>query len=213
MKPLIEELPAHYRDSPQDAELQRVLTLLVDRLELDVDFTLAQLFPSTASGWGLALWESAYGIRPRTGQTEDQRRERVLAKVKGTGVSTPAKLLALAQCFSDFPAELEQLPAEYLFYIWFVGTIGTIDQEDMLREIINELKPAHLDWRIRYRWIKPGSSRVGTALRQADRIIFKNTWAVPGGRPPEPAVEFTERTSTGGRYRQAERIIFETEGL
>ena len=91
MRPLIQELPEHYRTSPQDAELQRVLSLLAEQAEAGMTFTLDQLFPSTASGWGLALWESAYGIQPEAGQTEARRRERVLAKVKGAGVSTPEK--------------------------------------------------------------------------------------------------------------------------
>ena len=35
MRALIQELPAHYQDSPQDAELQRVLSLLAERAEAD----------------------------------------------------------------------------------------------------------------------------------------------------------------------------------
>ena len=53
MKPLIEELPRHYQRSAPDAELQRVLSLLVEQAQADEEFTLAQLFPSTTSGWGL----------------------------------------------------------------------------------------------------------------------------------------------------------------
>lgn len=211
MKPLIEELPQHYQDSPPDAEIQRVLSLLVNQAERDLDFTLEQLFPSTASGWGLALWESAYGIRPEAGQTEAQRRERVLAKVKGTGVTTAKKLLALARCFSEYPAELEELPAEYRFFIWYVGTIGPIGQEAMLREIVDEWKPAHLDWRIRYRWTVPGAAYAGAAMRQADRIIFKGVWATPGGRPEEAPVKLAAQTYFAAYYRQADQLIFGTE--
>ena len=55
MKPFIQELPRHYGRSPQDTELQRVLELMVAQAEADKDFTLEQLFPSTASGWGLEI--------------------------------------------------------------------------------------------------------------------------------------------------------------
>lgn len=208
MRSLIEHLPEHYRDSPQDAELQRVLSLLAERAEADMDFTLEQLFPSTASGWGLALWETAYGIRPEAGQTEEQRRERILAKVKGTGVTTPEKLLALAQCFSSYPAELEQLPAEYRFFIWFVGTIGPVGQERVLRNMIDELKPAHLAWSVRYKLVLPGTEYTASVLQQAETIIFRDVWAIPGGRPEEPAVELSAEVRTAGGFQRAERTLF-----
>ena len=35
MKPLIEELPRHYQRSAPDAELQRVLSLLVEQAQAD----------------------------------------------------------------------------------------------------------------------------------------------------------------------------------
>ena len=52
MKPLIEQLPRHYQTSQQDAELQRALTVLLTQVQADLDFTMKQLIPSTASGWG-----------------------------------------------------------------------------------------------------------------------------------------------------------------
>lgn len=82
MTELIRMLPAHYQDSPQDAELQRVLALLADRLQADRDLTLRQLYPSTASGWGLDLWEQALGLPAGRTMEETRRRARVLAKVK-----------------------------------------------------------------------------------------------------------------------------------
>lgn len=84
MKPLIEELPRHYQRSAPDAELQRVLSLLVEQAQADEEFTLAQLFPSTTSGWGLELWERAYGLPVDPTQSDERRRQRILAKVKGT---------------------------------------------------------------------------------------------------------------------------------
>ena len=42
MRPLIQELPEHYRTSPQDAELQRVLSLLAEQAEAGMAFTLDQ---------------------------------------------------------------------------------------------------------------------------------------------------------------------------
>ena len=76
MTPLIEQLPAHYQRSPQDAELQRVLGLLASQLQEDKELTLEQLCPSTASGWGLEHWERAYGLTVDYSLDEERRRSR-----------------------------------------------------------------------------------------------------------------------------------------
>ena len=55
-------LPAFYLLTTQHAELQRVIFNVLRRADNDMAFTLRQLFPSTASGWGLDIWEEAYGI-------------------------------------------------------------------------------------------------------------------------------------------------------
>ena len=44
MTPLIEQLPAHYQRSPQDAELQRVLSLLADQLQADKELEFAPVY-------------------------------------------------------------------------------------------------------------------------------------------------------------------------
>ena len=62
MTPIEQLLPALYRQTSEDTELQRVLTWMLERAERDKNFTLDQLFPSTTSGWGLELWERAWGI-------------------------------------------------------------------------------------------------------------------------------------------------------
>ena len=77
MTPIEQLLPALYRQTSEDTELQRVLTLMLEQAERDKDFTLEQLFPSTTSGWGLELWERAWGI-PVDRTLSDQRRRPLL---------------------------------------------------------------------------------------------------------------------------------------
>lgn len=173
MKPLIEDLPQHYQRSPQDAELQRVLHNLVERVEQDLEFTLAQLIPSTASWWGLELWEAAYGIPTDYTQGTQQRRTRVLAKIQGTGTSTQEKIKGIAQVFSTFPVEIAELHDQYHFVIWYVGTTGEVEHKADLVAAINEVKPAHLAWTIGYRETCPTSVYVGCLPRQGDKNVWK----------------------------------------
>ena len=201
MKPFIQELPRHYGRSPQDTELQRVLELMVAQAEADKDFTLEQLFPSTASGWGLTLWEEAYGLRREAGRTERQRRARVLAKIKGVSTTTVERVQGIAQVFSSSRVEVEERSAESRFIIWYVETIGEIENKEDLVAIINELKPAHLAWSIKYRETFRTQGYVGTIPREAETFILRQenkswpryTVEVFGGVVPRMAETFILR--------------------
>lgn len=172
MTPFVQELPRHYRRSPQDAELQRVLERMATQAEADKDFALEQLFPSTASGWGLDLWEAAYGLRRDPEQTEQQRQAQILAKIKGIGPSTPEVIQAIAQCFSPYSVELENFPAEYRFELWY-QSIRPVERMDALRAAVNERKPAHLDWTVHYREICRMENYVGMALQETETFILR----------------------------------------
>ncbi len=172
MRPFAEQLPIFYTRTPQDAELQRVLTEMAARAERDKDFTLQQLFPSTTSGWGLELWERAWGIPVDRTLSDQRRRDRILAKIKGTGTTTVEVIRAVAQSFSSFPAEVIEESALYRFVIWYLGTIGEIEHKEDLIAAVNELKPAHLDWEIRYRQTLDSSVYLGAFPRQGDAKIL-----------------------------------------
>ncbi len=204
MTPFIQELPRHYQRSPQDAELQRVLERMAARAEADRDFTLEQLFPSTASGWGLELWEAAWGLRREPGQTEAQRRACILAKVKGAGPSTPELLKAIAQCFSPYPVELVEYPAEYRFELWYTGTIRPVDRPDALRAAVNERKPAHLDWRACCRETCRTGCCVGMAPREAETFILR--------QQSKQWPRYTVSVHEGAQPREGETFILRQEG-
>ena len=174
MTPIEQLLPALYRQTPEDTELQRVLLDMLARAERDKDFTLEQLFPSTTSGWGLELWERAWGIPVDRTLSDQRRRDRILAKVKGTGTSTLEVIRAIAQSFSSYPAEVIEESALYKFVVWYLGTIGEVEHKQDLIDIINELKPAHLQWEIKYRQEQDSNLFVGTFPRQGDqRMVWE----------------------------------------
>lgn len=173
MTPIEQLLPQLYRQTPEDAELQRVLTEMLARAERDKDFTLEQLFPSTTSGWGLELWERAWGIPVDRTLSDARRRDRILAKVKGTGTTTLEVIRAIAESFSPYPVEVVEEAALYRFVIWYLGTIGEVENKEDLIAAINEVKPAHLDWEVKYRMELPSTVYMGVLPRQGDTIIWK----------------------------------------
>lgn len=140
---LMAQLPELYRFLPF-AELQRVLGLAVARLRQDVEFTMAQLWPQTASGWGLELWETAYGIPVEPDKTDAARRTRVLSKLRGQGTPTAELIRSVVLAFVDGTVEIVEDHGAYSFLIRIVPDSGLPPDVDAIRAAVNEIKPAHL---------------------------------------------------------------------
>ena len=120
MKVLIDRLPGFWAGAPQVVELQRVLDKMVQAAGSSQADTLAQLFLPTAT-WGLSWWEQAYGITPASGQTEEQRRTRILGKIRGQGVATVALIQATAGAYVDAAVSVDEHPNEFRFTVVFDG--------------------------------------------------------------------------------------------
>lgn len=147
MRHFIAELPRHYGRSPQDTELQRVLEGMAARAEADKDFTLAQLFPSTASGWGLGLWEEAYGLLRLPGQTEEQRRSLILARIRGRRTTTVEALRDITRTMTGLDSQVAEYYTQYYFTVTLTDL--PLDRAVSLRDLRDQIvlfKPAHLDF-------------------------------------------------------------------
>ena len=141
---LMLQLPEFYRSVPF-AELQRVLGEMVRRAGADVDFTLAQLWPQTASGWGLAMWETAYGIPVEAAKDAEYRRSRIISKLRGQGTPTAELIRAVAASFANGEVEVVEHNDQYYFAVRFVSVLGVPPNIDDLKAAVNEIKPAHLN--------------------------------------------------------------------
>lgn len=146
---LMLQLPDFYRSVPF-AELQRVLGEMVRRAGEDVDFTMAQLWPQTASGWGLAMWETAYGIPVDVTKDLEYRRTRLLSKLRGQGVPTISLVRAVAASFANGEVEVIEHNDQYYFVVKFVSILGVPPNIDDLTAAINEIKPAHFNFVYEY---------------------------------------------------------------
>lgn len=142
---LLLQLPDFYRSGPFD-ELQRVLGEMCRQAGEDLNFTLEQLWPQTASGWGLALWETAYGIPVEVEKDADFRRTRVISKLRGQGTPTAALIQTVAASFINGQVEVVEYSGQSRFVIRFTSMFGVPPNIDDLTAAIRDIKPAHLDF-------------------------------------------------------------------
>lgn len=136
-------LPELYRESPLE-ELLATMGDALRRAANDLDGTLLQLFPATASSWGLELWERAYGITVDPTKTLEERRAAILSKVRGQGVPTVQLIQSVAQAYAQGPVEVVEQPGEYRFAVAFIPDPARLVDAAALISALNEVKPAHL---------------------------------------------------------------------
>lgn len=111
-----------------------------------------QCFVRTAT-WGLVRWEEVFGITTNFFLTYEQRREVVLAKMRGQETTTLEVIRRTALAFTGVEAEVVEDYAHYFFYVKFVGAYGIPPNMQQLINAIEEIKPAHLGFSFLYRYV------------------------------------------------------------
>ena len=113
------------------------------------DFLKQFLTPTTAT-WGLAFWEQELGLKTDTSKIYEERREIVLARLRGMGTVGKDVIKRAAEAFSGGEADVIEYPAEHRFVVKFVGTLGVPKNMASFIEMIEDLKPAHLTYGFEY---------------------------------------------------------------
>lgn len=146
---LMNYLPWYYQES---AEMLRLQTVLADNLKSlrfhSIPELLDQSFISRAT-WGLQQWEYELGI-VNTDNIVSWRRETLLAKLRGMGTSTKWRIKNVAETFSGGEVEVTEYNKDHRFEIKFVGILGIPDNMAGFLNVLDEIKPAHLGYTIKY---------------------------------------------------------------
>jgi hypothetical protein len=142
-KNLLAYMPVYYTGNYIMRDIQNSVSLEIDRLDQSLTDTLKQLFVSTAT-WGLKLWETELGINIDPTKPEETRRNSILGKIRGVGITTPKAIKGLAELFSGGEVNVIELFDKYRFVIKFIGTRGIPANLKDLSQAIEEIKPAHL---------------------------------------------------------------------
>ncbi|MEK4513694.1 putative phage tail protein [Paenibacillus sp. FSL H8-0122] len=100
--------------------------------------------------WGLSRWERMLGLASDTNKSYATRREMIKAKLRGSGTTTPEMIRRTASAFSGGDVEVVEVPGAYSFEVRFVGTLGIPANMAGLIQIMEEIKPAHLDYSFVY---------------------------------------------------------------
>ncbi|WP_097014809.1 YmfQ family protein [Anaerocolumna aminovalerica] len=146
---LITLLPEYYKGNKTMEELQGILSTDINHLANNINTAIDQCFVNTATAL-LSRYEKIYGIQVEVSKSNEFRRERIRAKIRGTGTVTKQMIENVAKSYSNGDVEVIENTEDYSFKVKFVGTKGIPDNMADLTLTINEIKPAHLSFSFEY---------------------------------------------------------------
>ena len=142
---LINKLPSFYEKCPKTNSIQNELSSEINTLYSKVQGTIDQLCVNNVT-WALGEWEKFAGIK-KTDGTMEQRRSRVVAKLKAKGTTTLEVMKSLCKSYMD-DIKITELFSEYSILLeLIVKNDNDIPKEFNVSSIdrdIWEVKPAHL---------------------------------------------------------------------
>lgn len=113
-------------------------------LRTNIEDVLKQFYVETATDWGLDLWEQMLGLSSYAGKPLDQRRSRIISKIRGMGTVNTALIQNVAESYVYGHVTVTENPETYSFTIKFVDPYGLPPNLADVQTAIEAIKPAHL---------------------------------------------------------------------
>lgn len=137
--------PSSIKDSVIFDKVYKSIGNQLDKLLSDKNDLILQLNPQTCT-WSIDMWEDMCSIQ-HSSQLLDIRRANVIVKLSRISPITRVRMENVVKNFVE-DSFVENILNEYAFRINLNGEFDFDLQE--LRKVIEDIKPAHLDYLIRY---------------------------------------------------------------
>jgi len=146
---LMKYLPLYYYEVVEMLAIQSKLGGELGEQAEAIETAFDQYFVHSAT-WGLTRWENVLGLKSDTSLPDARRRESIFAKLRGAGTTTKLKIIQTAIAFSGGEVNVVEYPAESRFEVVFVGTKGIPPNMAGFIQMLEDIKPAHLAFALKY---------------------------------------------------------------
>lgn len=146
---LLYRLPPHLKDTLEFKTWDDVSSYELGLSAWQEEDILNQCFVDTAT-WGLTFWEKVLDITTDLNKSYEERREIIKAKLRGSGTTTTQMIKNTAESFSGGECNVIQHPENYSFTVQFVGIKGIPRNMQAFKDMLEEIKPAHLNYDFKY---------------------------------------------------------------
>lgn len=141
---LMEYLPIYYLNNKTMQAIQKQDGVELARLYTCIENAVNQFFVPTATEEGLRSWEELLAIPRNLLLTAEERREVIIAKLRGSGTTTVQLVKEVSESFAYGEVEVIEKNSLYTIRIKFVGQKGIPSNLEGLKKALREIVPAHL---------------------------------------------------------------------
>lgn len=152
---LMKYLPSYYFKSYFTKNIQYSISREIGLLNHIKQDIFKQFFITTAT-WGLKYYEQELDISYNPTLTDNERREVIRAKLRGRGTTTKEMIKSTAASFSGGDVEIIEHNDDYYFTVKFVGVTGVPTNIEGFKNMLESIKPAHLNYELEYKYLKWG---------------------------------------------------------
>lgn len=145
----IKYLPSIYYKPNEVENIQA--SLLAEDIEVKeaIEYILEQIFVDTAT-WGLDSWERMLELKIDRKETYENRRARIKMRLRGVGTFNKVMIKNLCKSFVNGNVCVIENNSDYSFTIKFIDIKGIPGNLEYLKQAIEEVKPAHLNFSFKY---------------------------------------------------------------
>lgn len=144
MNKLLKNMSSYYYKSSVMLNLTDALQVGINDYDENIKSTLRQFYIQEADKT-IERYEKEYRIDIDRSKSIEERRNVVLAKMRGTGTVTKAMIKNVAMSFAMTDVDVLEYPREGYFKIKFLNKVGIPKSFEDLKKAINEIKPSHLN--------------------------------------------------------------------
>ncbi|AEE95795.1 putative phage tail protein [Mahella australiensis] len=137
-------LPHYYETSRVMKSILQAEGMEFDKIRKALDEILNQFFARTAT-WGLDRWEEEVGLPIMPNQPEDERRDKIISRLRGYGTATVSVVKQVAESYDKGSINIIEGFPDYTVIVQFVDTAGVPPNLGDLMAAIRSVVPAHLE--------------------------------------------------------------------
>ena len=159
-----------YKDARRFLEILDALGGQMQELNTWAEQLKSQALPQTAD-WALTLWEKQYGL-DGGGMDTAKRRAQLISRVRAVGSANPDAICrrASAAAHCDVRAVENTAANEFTLYANAIEL-----SEDALRAAVDDVKPAHLTYRVKREKYADCTLQAACGIRWARRYALRQS--------------------------------------
>lgn len=142
-KEMLASVTPIYNDDEYALSIFEANGKIMEEMRVVVKEVRNQMYPHKAT-WSFEYWEDALGLSNEDNLNDEQRRNRIITKIRTYFPMTPYRMEQIASSAAGVPVKIVDFVSPYIFEI-ILGIGDSVNIGELIYQV-NETKPAHLDF-------------------------------------------------------------------